>query len=57
MLNVEGLIKFATAIARSWIAQWYGWVPIPAGRLGIFLFTTASRPVLGLTQRPWLPST
>jgi hypothetical protein len=21
MLNVEGLIKFATAIARSWIAQ------------------------------------
>jgi hypothetical protein len=65
------LISFSLLYFKSWdtksvgIALGYGLndrdsrVPFPAGGVGIFLFTTASRTALGPTQPPiqWIPWT
>jgi hypothetical protein len=58
-----GLLKFISILIVTGVAQysaglWAGWsgIRIPVG-LGIFLFTTASRPALGTTQssNQWVP--
>jgi hypothetical protein len=46
-------------VVQRWATGWMIWGFESRQRLGIFLFTTASRLALGSTQRPiqWIPGT